>query len=60
LLLCVVWECIEDNVKGIKSSNTNYAKSETEVEFDEEKVKLDQIIKQIKETGYKAQQISSQ
>jgi copper chaperone CopZ len=51
---------LEDNVKGIKSSNTNYAKSETEVEFDEEKVKLDQIIKQIKETGYKAQQISSQ
>ena len=45
---------LEDYVKGVKSSNTNYAKAETEVEFDEEKVKLEQIIKQIKKTGYVA------
>ena len=45
---------LEDNVEGVKSASTNYAKQETEVEFDEEKVKLDKIIQQIKETGYQA------
>ncbi len=50
---------LEDNVKGLKSANTNYAKQETEVEFDEEKVKLDQIIQQIKETGYQATPLTS-
>jgi copper chaperone CopZ len=39
---------------GVKTAKTNYAKQETEVEFDEEKIKLDQIIKQIEKTGYKA------
>ena len=39
---------------GVKSAKTNYAKQETEVEFDEEKLKLDQIISQIKKTGYQA------
>ncbi len=46
---------LEDLVKGIKSSKTNYAKQETEVEFDEEEVKVEQIIAQIKETGYQAE-----
>jgi copper chaperone CopZ len=52
---------ISDNVyyvKGVKSSNTNYAKQETEVEFDEE-VKIDQIIKQIRESGYEVEPLSS-
>lgn len=39
---------------GVKSK-TSYAKQECEVEFDEEKVKLEQIIAQIKGTGYQAQ-----
>jgi P-type Cu+ transporter len=45
---------LEDLVEGVKSSKTNYAKQETEVEFDEEKAKVEQLIKQIEETGYKA------
>ncbi len=46
---------LEDNVKGIKSASTSYAKQETEVEFEEEEVKIEQIITQIKETGYQAE-----
>ena len=45
---------LEDYVKGVKSSNTNYAKAETEVEFDEKEAKVEEIIKQIKKTGYSA------
>lgn len=45
---------LEDTV-GVKESNTNYAKQLTEVEFDEDKVSIEQIIKVIKTTGYKAQ-----
>ena len=39
---------------GVKSAKTSYAKQETEVEFDEEKIKPQKIIDQIKKTGYKA------
>ncbi|HWY79665.1 MAG TPA: cation transporter [Candidatus Sulfotelmatobacter sp.] len=46
---------LEDNVKGVKSAKTSYAKLETEVEFEEEVVQIEQIIKQIKETGYQAE-----
>ncbi len=45
---------LEDYVKGIKSAKTNYAKQECEVEFDEEKIKLRQILEQVEKTGYKA------
>ncbi len=45
---------LEDYIKGVKSAKTNYAKQETEVEFEEE-VKIEQIITQIKETGYQAE-----
>lgn len=48
---------LEDLLEGVKSSSTNYAKSETEVEFDEGKVKTEDIIKTIEKTGYKAQTI---
>jgi len=48
---------LEDFVKGVKASNTNYAKAETEVEFDEKEVKVTQIIEQIKKTGYTAQEV---
>ena len=40
---------------GVKSAKTNYAKGETEVEFDEEKVSVEKIVKSIENTGYKAQ-----
>ncbi len=45
---------LEDYVKGIKSSKTNYASQVCEVEFDEKDVKIEQIISQIKKTGYQA------
>lgn len=40
---------------GVKSAKTNYAKQESEIEFDEEKIKLTQIIETVNKTGYKAQ-----
>ena len=43
-----------EDIQGVKKAQTNYAKEVTEVEFDEEKVQLPQIIEQIKVTGYKA------
>lgn len=46
---------LEDCVKGVTSSSTNYAKAETEVEFDEKEVEIEQIIGQIKKTGYQAE-----
>lgn len=46
---------LEDNVQGVKTANTNYAKGLTEVEFDENETNTDKIILQIKETGYTAQ-----
>lgn len=45
---------LEDFVKGVKSSKTNYAKQECEIEFDEEEVEITQIVEQIKKTGYQA------
>jgi len=43
-----------EDLEGVKSSKTNYAKQESEVEFDEEKIKLTQIMEQIEKTGYQA------
>jgi P-type Cu+ transporter len=42
-----------EDLEGIVSAKTNYAKQEAEVEFEEEKVKLEQITEQIQKTGYK-------
>lgn len=44
---------------GVKSAKTNYAKQESDVEFDEEQVRLPQILEQIQKTGYKAEQLKS-
>lgn len=46
-----------EDLPGVSSAKTNYAKQETEVEFDEEKIKLAEILKTIEQTGYKAQPI---
>lgn len=43
-----------EDLDGVKSSNTNFAKSETEVEFDEGLVEPETIQKTIDNTGYKA------
>jgi len=44
-----------EDLDGIKSSKTNYAKQESEVEFDEEKIKIGEILGQVEKTGYKAE-----
>ena len=41
-----------EDLEGIKSAKTSYAKQECEVEFDEEKINDQKIIQTIKETGY--------
>lgn len=41
-----------EDLEGVKSSKTNYAKQITEVEFEEEKMSEEQIVEQIKKTGY--------
>jgi copper chaperone CopZ len=43
-----------EETEGIAESNTHYAKAQTEVKFDPEKVSLDKIIKLIKTVGYTA------
>lgn len=43
-----------EDLEGIKSARTSYAKEETEVEFDPDKVSDNLIIEKIKKTGYTA------
>ncbi len=44
-----------EDTKGVKSSKTNYATQVCEVEFDEEKLSIQQVIEVIQKTGYQAQ-----
>ncbi len=41
-----------EDLEGVKSANTSYAKQETEVEYDKEKIELEQILDKIKELGF--------
>lgn len=43
-----------EDIEGITSAKTNYAKQETEVEFETGKVEEEVILKTIEKTGYKA------
>ena len=43
-----------EDTDGIEEANTNFAKAQTEVKFDPEKVNVDKIIKLIKTVGYDA------
>ncbi len=43
-----------EDLKGVKTVKTNYAKQETVVEFDEEEVKVEKLLEQVIKTGYKA------
>lgn len=45
-----------EDTEGVISSNTNYAKQETQVEFDPTKVSEDQVIEVIRRAGYDATQ----
>jgi copper chaperone CopZ len=44
-----------EDLDGVKSSKTNYAKQESEVEYEEEKIELKDLLEQIEKTGYQAQ-----
>lgn len=44
-----------EDLDGIKSAKTSYAKQECEVEFEEEKIDTQKIILTINNTGYQAQ-----
>ena len=46
-----------EDTDGIKNANTNYAKSQTEVEFDEKKITDKKIISIIEKTGYLADNV---
>lgn len=41
-----------EDLEGVKSSKTSYAKAETEVEFETDKVKDEDLIEVIKKAGY--------
>ena len=41
-----------EDTEGIKSSQTSYAKSETEVKFDQSKINMQKIIDIVKKVGY--------
>lgn len=43
-----------EDLEGIKSAKTSYAKMETEVEFDSNKVSDELILETIKKSGYTA------
>ncbi len=44
-----------EDIEGVESAKTNYAKQESIVEFDTEKITIDKIIATIDKTGYKAE-----
>lgn len=44
-----------EDLNGVKSARTSYAKEECEVEFDDQAANQDLIIQTIKKTGYSAQ-----
>ena len=46
-----------EDTPGVKSANTSYAKGETRVEFDEEKVTLDKLLEAVSKAGYNAKVI---
>lgn len=43
-----------EDLEGVKKAQTSYAKQVTEVEYEDEKVDADTIVKTIKKTGYEA------
>lgn len=43
-----------EDLEGVKSVRTSYAKAETEVEYDPQKLKVEVLIEAIKKSGYTA------
>lgn len=46
-----------EDLKGVKSSKTNFAKAICEVEFEEKEVDIEKIVETVKGTGYKVAKI---
>jgi len=44
-----------EDLEGVKTAKTNYAKQKCEVEFDENKITVKEVLNQIQKTGYKAE-----
>ena len=51
--ITIDWD-LED-MTGVKSAKTSYQSQECEIEFDEEQLSLEEVIKTIQKTGYSAQ-----
>lgn len=43
-----------EDLAGIKTANTSYAKQETVIEFDQDIIQLEKILLTIRNTGYEA------
>ncbi|HBB76351.1 MAG: hypothetical protein A2186_03145 [Candidatus Levybacteria bacterium RIFOXYA1_FULL_41_10] len=43
-----------EDMDGVKTAKTSYAKQQCEVEFDEGKITAEDVLKQVQKTGYKA------
>lgn len=48
-----------EDLEGVKESKTSFAKSETEIEFDPEKVSTELILETIQKSGYEAKLLTS-
>jgi len=46
-----------EDTEGVIESNTNYARQQTEVKFDSDKVTDDKIVKTVKSLGYSAEPV---
>lgn len=46
-----------EDLRGVKSSKTNFAKALCEVEFEEKEVDIDKIVKTVKGAGYKVSKV---
>lgn len=46
-----------EDLNGVKNVKTSYAKEEAEVEFDDESIGINEILKTVEKTGYKAELI---
>ncbi len=47
-----------EDLDGIHSAKTSYAKCECQVKYDEEKINHNDVISQINKTGYKVKEVS--
>lgn len=43
-----------EDLEGVNFAKTSYAKQVCEIEFDEEKIKVEELIQTVHKTGYKA------